>query len=199
MVSFGIKEPLFTSDGASLLSNENTVLLKNELKTVNFKNNPKKNLDHLEDNFPHQPLWVMEFWAGWFDFWGEGRNLFDDAHFGENLQVLLDKKANINFYMFHGGTNFGFTSGALKIARGYYTADVTSYDYDCPITESGELGGKYHLIRDMIAKSSGRDPPPLYTSTIQPAWAYRKRWSLFSEQTPDNLLEKECWIVFSQN
>mgnify|MGYP003730134803 CR=1 FL=1 len=87
-------------------------------------------MDLLGEYFPHQPLWVMEFWAGWFDFWGEGRNLYDDSKFAESLKLLLQRGASINFYMFHGGTNFGFTNGALKIARGYYTADVTSYDYD---------------------------------------------------------------------
>jgi len=117
-------------------------------------------------------LWVMEFWAGWFDWWGEGRNLFNDEQFADNLDVLLKSNANINFYMFHGGTNFGFTSGALKIARGYYTADVTSYDYDCPIAESGALGPKYHMIRQAIARHDNVPPPPLYKSTILPPWTY---------------------------
>ena len=55
----------------------------------------------------------------------QGRQLFDDDEFGKNLEVLLENGANINFYMFHGGTNFGFTNGGLTVARGWDTADVT--------------------------------------------------------------------------
>ena len=126
MVNLGITEPLFTSDPGFVFNKENPVLLKNELKSINFKNKPEKNLENFASHFAEQPVWVMEFWAGWFDWWGEGRNLFDDEEFGHNLDVLLSHGASVNFYMFHGGTNFGFTSGGLTIARGWYTADVTS-------------------------------------------------------------------------
>ena len=37
--------------------------------------------------------------------------------------------------MFHGGTNFGFTSGAND--KGVYQPTVTSYDYDAPLDEAG--------------------------------------------------------------
>lgn len=43
--------------------------------------------------------------------------------------MLLDG-ANVNFYMFFGGTNFGFTAGANDGGPGRFNADVTSYDYD---------------------------------------------------------------------
>lgn len=36
--------------------------------------------------------------------------------------------------MAHGGTNFGLTSGANRVAKlQKYSAHVTSYDYDAPI------------------------------------------------------------------
>ena len=47
--------------------------------------------------------------------------------------------------MFHGGTNFGYMNGAnilgfngVETAPGY-VPDVTSYDYDAPLTESGQV------------------------------------------------------------
>jgi beta-galactosidase len=52
--------------------------------------------------------------------------------------------------MFHGGTNFGFMNGA-NCANGY-EPDVASYDYDSPVSESGELTKKYFSFRDVIAK-----------------------------------------------
>lgn len=44
------------------------------------------------------------------------------------------KRGSVNFYMFEGGTNFGFMSGRNG---GSKTGDVTSYDYDAPLTEDG--------------------------------------------------------------
>ena len=56
----------------------------------------------------------MEFWTGWFDHWGEkhlGRNI-SPQDFNKELRSILEEGASVNFYMFHGGTNFGFMNGA---------------------------------------------------------------------------------------
>jgi hypothetical protein len=42
----------------------------------------------------------------------------------------MSMNANVNFYMFHGGTNFGFSNGADPP----YLAQPTSYDYDAPVS-----------------------------------------------------------------
>jgi len=61
---------------------------------------------------------------------------------------------SVNFYMFHGGTNFGFMAGANTAGEGItgYAADVTSYDYDCPLSESGDYTDKYFATQDLIEK-----------------------------------------------
>lgn len=44
------------------------------------------------------------------------------------LTKMLQRKASVNFYMFHGGTNFGFMNGANVFDTWpYYAPDVTSY------------------------------------------------------------------------
>ena len=53
--------------------------------------------------------------------------------------------------MFHGGTSFGFMNGA-NWDHETYEPDVTSYDYDAPVSESGVLTKKYFAFRDVIAK-----------------------------------------------
>lgn len=65
---------------------------------------------------------------------------------------MLDDGANVNFYMFFGGTNFGFTAGANDGGLGRYQADITSYDYDAPMTEAGDPTPKYMAIRDVLAQ-----------------------------------------------
>ena len=41
--------------------------------------------------------------------------------------------------MAHGGTNFGLTAGANAVQKEKfnYKADITTYDYEAPITEQG--------------------------------------------------------------
>ena len=127
------------------------------LKTINFKYlNVEKltkstpicdNLAALKSLQPDKPMLVTEFWAGWFDYWGHERNLLNNEVFERTLKEILKRGASVNFYMFHGGTNFGFMNGAIELEKGYYTADVTSYDYDCPIDESGNRTEKWEIIR----------------------------------------------------
>lgn len=50
--------------------------------------------------------------------------------------------------MFHGGTNFGFSSGAHPP----YLVQPTSYDYDAPMSEAGDITQKYLAIRNEISK-----------------------------------------------
>ncbi|CAI9114338.1 OLC1v1015046C1 [Oldenlandia corymbosa var. corymbosa] len=58
--------------------------------------------------------------------------------------------------MAHGGTNFGFYNGANTGANELdYEPDLTSYDYDAPIRESGDVdNAKYEALRDVILRYS---------------------------------------------
>lgn len=53
--------------------------------------------------------------------------------------------------MFIGGTNFGFMNGANG-GGASIQVDPTSYDYDAPLTEAGDLTPKYEAIRNKIAE-----------------------------------------------
>ena len=50
--------------------------------------------------------------------------------------------------MFHGGTNFGYSAGAHPP----YLVQPTSYDYDSPLSEAGDITQKYLAIKDEISK-----------------------------------------------
>uniref|UniRef100_A0A3B3ZAU6 Glycoside hydrolase 35 catalytic domain-containing protein n=1 Tax=Periophthalmus magnuspinnatus TaxID=409849 RepID=A0A3B3ZAU6_9GOBI len=97
---------------------------------------------------PQKPVMVMEYWSGWFDVWGEHHHVF---HYEDMLNVvseILERGISINFYMFHGGTSFGFMNGAMDL--GTYKPQVTSYDYDAPLSEAGDCTEKYHALRNLI-------------------------------------------------
>lgn len=66
------------------------------------------------------------------------------------MHQLLQINSSFNFYMFFGGTNFGFTAGANDGGPGKFNADITSYDYDAPLDEAGDPTNKYFKIRDKI-------------------------------------------------
>jgi beta-galactosidase len=77
--------------------------------------------------------------------------------------------------MFHGGTSFGFMSGA-NWNNDTYFSDVTSYDYGAPLDEAGHPTPKFLAFRKIFAKcatcdgGTGEaclppipDPPPVIT------------------------------------
>lgn len=83
---------------------------------------------------------------------------------------MLEYGASVNFYMFYGGTNFGFTAGANDIGPGNYLADVTSYDYDAPMTEAGDPTTKYIALRRIISRYLPLPDIPVPVSTPKAAY-----------------------------
>ncbi|KAL4577736.1 hypothetical protein LXL04_013849 [Taraxacum kok-saghyz] len=67
------------------------------------------------------------------------------------------------FCMAHGGTNFGFYNGVnAQESESNYLADLTSYDYDAPISESGYVdGAKFKALRSVIAMYSAASLSPV--------------------------------------
>lgn len=53
--------------------------------------------------------------------------------------------------MYHGGSNFDFKASGNGGDENYQPT-LTSYDYDAPINEAGDLNEKYFAIRDLIAQ-----------------------------------------------
>jgi beta-galactosidase len=109
---------------------------------------------------PNGLLFNSEYWAGWFDHWGgkhADTSIKDQA---TNLDWMLRQGYSVSIYMFHGGTSFGWMNGA-NIDGGVYEPDVTSYDYDSALDESGRPTAKYFAFRDVIAAATGITPPPV--------------------------------------
>ncbi|VBB29046.1 unnamed protein product [Acanthocheilonema viteae] len=99
---------------------------------------------------PHGPLVNSEFYPGWLVLWGQrSQKLPSTAEMIDTADYMYYLGANINFYMFHGGTNFGYWNGAETAAP-----VITSYDYSAPLTEAGDLTPKYMAIRNWLASKS---------------------------------------------
>ncbi|GAA1924939.1 beta-galactosidase [Microbacterium aoyamense] len=132
-------------------------------KTGSFGSRIGERLAVLREHQPTGPLMCMEFWCGWFDHWGEKHHTTNFADSARDLDELLSAGASVNIYMIHGGTNFALTAGANDSGR--YLPMVTSYDYDSPISESGDVTEKFRAFRDVIAKHApvpaGELPAPV--------------------------------------
>lgn len=145
-------------------------------KTASFGSRSIERLATLREHQPTGPLMCSEYWDGWFDHWGAHHHTTDAADSARDLDALLATGASVNLYMFHGGTNFGFTNGAND--KGVYQSLVTSYDYDAPLDESGAPTAKYWAFRDVLSKytelqggdlPAAREPAPVPVATMDRA------------------------------
>ncbi|RWW08330.1 hypothetical protein GW17_00028244 [Ensete ventricosum] len=99
--------------------------------------------DSFTPNKPYKPLMWTEAWSGWFtEFGGTIRHRpAEDLAFAV-ARFIQNGGSFINYYMYHGGTNFGRTAGGPFI--------TTSYDYDAPIDEYGLIREpKYGHLKEL--------------------------------------------------
>ena len=145
--------PLFSTD-----HNEYNLLLRGSLTnkilaTIDFgiHTNVTASVDALRRYSYGTPFVNTEFYTGWPDTWGGKHQTRATSAILVTLNEILKANGSVCFYMFSGGTNFGFMNGAAGDAT-HYSPWITSYDYDSPISEGGELTDKYYSIREFISK-----------------------------------------------
>ncbi|XP_012585128.1 PREDICTED: beta-galactosidase-1-like protein 2 isoform X1 [Condylura cristata] len=153
----GIVELLLTSDNKDGLSKG---FVEGVLATINLQSQDDLQVltTFLLSVQGVQPKMVMEYWTGWFDSWGGPHNILDSSEVLRTVSAIIDAGSSINLYMFHGGTNFGFLSGAMHFDQ--YKSDVTSYDYDAILTEAGDYTAKYVKLREFFGSISAGTPLP---------------------------------------
>ncbi|GAV72117.1 Glyco_hydro_35 domain-containing protein [Cephalotus follicularis] len=99
--------------------------------------------DYFSPNKPYKPTIWTEAWSGWFtDFGGPiYQRPVEDLAFA--VARFIQKGGSfVNYYMYHGGTNFGRTAGGPFI--------TTTYDYNAPIDEYGLIREpKYSHLKEL--------------------------------------------------
>lgn len=159
MRKYGITVPFVTSDGPWNAETFSAGQLPEALPTGNFGSDMKKQFDTIQGYIGDRPLMCMEYWAGWYDAWGEKHHTSDLEQNKADLDEVM-RRGSINFYMFAGGTTFGFMNGCNEGAK---TPQVTSYDFDAPLTEDGRITEKYLVLRSVIEKYREVPQIPLTT------------------------------------
>ncbi len=163
----GIDVPLFTSDGCcegDLLDGS----IDGCTPTLNFGSNVEERFQTHDRLFPDAPKMCMEMWNGWFDAWGDKtHHTTSPEAYAKTVRDML-KKGSLNMYMFIGGTNFGFTSGANHYET--FAPDVTSYDYDALLTECGDVTPKYMAIRAVVRDFIDHELPEIPANRAKAAY-----------------------------
>jgi len=147
----GFDGQLYTADGAGEKQLSGGTLPDLPV-AINFGNdeNPEEEFARLERFRPNGPRMCGEFWAGWFDTWGEPHATTPVARAAAALDWMLARGISVSLYMIHGGTSFGFHAGA-DFRKGYMP-DTTSYDYDSPLDEAGRPTPKFQALREVIRR-----------------------------------------------
>ncbi|MEV6590546.1 glycoside hydrolase family 35 protein [Streptomyces acidicola] len=167
LVAEGVTVPLCTADGPEdhMLTGGSVPGL---LATATFGSRGREAFDVLRRHRPTGPLMCMEWWCGWFTYWGGEQAARDAEDAARSLREILECGASVNLYMAHGGTNFAGWSGANRgggvLHDGTLHPDVTSYDYDAPIDEYGRPTEKFWRFREIFAEYADGPlpdvPPP---------------------------------------
>ena len=167
-VKEGINVPFSTSDGPSVNMLKDSILpgaavgLDSGLSEADWTLARKMN--------PGVPVFSGETYPGWLRHWGEKD--WEPTNVSGELKFYMDSKKSFSLYLVHGGTNFGFTTGANHGGKGY-EPDLTSYDYGSPIDEQGHPRKEFFLYRELIASYLPKGalpevPKPIPTMTIPP-------------------------------
>lgn len=166
--SNGVDVPFYTTDGmepADLYYGS----LPGVWTGVNYRIDSETALKNLKKHQKDKPALVGEYWSGRAIHWGEPFEHRVIPDVAEGFRKGLENGGLITFYMFAGGTNFGFMNGA-NYGRSFsapketpirYIPHTTTYDEDALLNEQGLPTQKYHACRKVLWEFLGKPMPPM--------------------------------------
>lgn len=92
-----------------------------------------------------------EYHPGDTDHWRIKHNTVTPVNNANYIDDILALNASIDIYMMYGGTNFGFYAGSHG-GETRFNPCTTSYDFDAPLSEAGDMTYKYQLLKKVIKK-----------------------------------------------
>ncbi|KAG9134791.1 hypothetical protein Leryth_001122 [Lithospermum erythrorhizon] len=119
--------------------------------------------ENFRPNRPNKPKMFTELWTGWYTQFGGPvpKRPAEDIAFAV-ARFVQNNGSFFNYYMYHGGTNFGRTGSGLFVA--------TSYDYDAPIDEYGLLNEPKYSHLTNLHKAIKLSEPALVSSYPTVTW-----------------------------
>ncbi|XP_047330591.1 beta-galactosidase-like isoform X1 [Impatiens glandulifera] len=119
--------------------------------------------ENFNPNKDYKPKMFTENWTGWFTAFGGPTSYRPVEDLALSVARFIQNNGSfINYYMYHGGTNFGRTSSGLFVA--------TSYDYDAPIDEYGLIREPKWSHLKYLHKAIKQAEPALVSSHPTISW-----------------------------
>ncbi|XP_007946925.1 beta-galactosidase-1-like protein 2 [Orycteropus afer afer] len=146
LVERNIQVLLMTADNGQEVTKGH---LRNVLATLHMKNIYKETYQKLFLFQGLSPMLMTVYTASSFDTWGLIRHTLDLHVLMKDVHEMFKLRFSLNFYMFHGGTNFGFMGGAMSSQN--YVSMVTSYDYGALLTEDGDYTPEYLTFQEYFS------------------------------------------------
>ncbi len=171
LIERGVNVPLYTTDGdgdhyLTFGRGNKDLFFGVNYRAMPGTSSPAEAVSRKFSN--NMPFFIGEFWSGRSMHWGEPFFHRPPEETSIALKEALELGGHVCFYMFAGGTNFGFMGGA-NIGNSYsprentpsrYIPHTTSYSEDALISENGEPTKKYFLCRDVIDEYFGKEKRP---------------------------------------
>ena len=141
------------------------------IETIN-EANPHRALERHWNDHPDQPALCTELYPAWYDTWIKPHHVRAPQSLAYAVaRFVAAGGSGINYYMWHGGTNFGRESMYLQ---------TTSYDFDAPLDEFGlpttksqHLARLHHVLAENEAMLLAAGPnAPLTLGPKQLAYVY---------------------------
>ncbi|GCE27484.1 hypothetical protein KDA_29680 [Dictyobacter alpinus] len=141
---------------------------------------------------PDQPAIWTEDWPGWYDTYGYPHHIRtpQDVAYGV-ARFIAAGGTGVNYYMWHGGTNFGREAMYLQ---------TTSYDFNAPLDEFGQPTTKLrHLAQlhsiltdyaDLLLSNERAQPQSL--GELQTAYTYANNTYTLTFLCNDAPLPADC-------
>lgn len=147
----GVDVPLYQTD-----CSEQGIRFTNPLgiwQATNYRIESETAVPKLQEIQPNMRAFVGEYWSGRSVYWGESGERREITSVAAGYRKALDLGAYVSFYMFAGGTNFGFMNGS-RVTKPFngkgdniFRAITTSYDCDGLLSEDGSATEKYYACR----------------------------------------------------
>jgi len=168
----GIDVPIVTNVNARIRGSEIIEMPDPYLRSWDISG-PMKEIKDLLKTQPDKPPFGMEAGCLMYARFGESLPFADGYAPPERDEVYFKALiaagiSGFNYYMYHGGTNLGYWTG-----RGI----ATTYDFDAPIKEWGELGERYWISRRLGAFLECLGEKLLEAVPVDDPWSIQKQKS----------------------
>lgn len=205
----GVDVPLYTTDGHET-TDLSYGMLNGVWAGVNYRIESRAAIDSLRRFQKDKPPLVGEYWSGRAIHWGEPYEHRVVSDVAEAYREALEQGGLVSFYMFAGGTSFGFLNGAnfglsFSTPKGmppHYIPHTTTYDEDALLNEQGLPTKKYFACRKVLCDFLGKSEPPLPTDTVKtqvlppiPLTCVGSLWDALDE---DRAVESQTPLSFEQ-